>query len=306
LFVELILSGAMALLMLVLPFHPELRPLLPRAEGGKLDLAVFGAAFLGAAYLLGAITDRLADTLLETLQRHNRLRFAVTGRELPPVGEKWPDLFPENKLRVQLSCAGGGAEEWADYLRSRIRLCRCAAVYVPGLTVAGLIATWRHVTNDKPDTARLFADWWLPVLGFCYLVLPAVTLPCFKPPPRTDPVKRDGDGERERQQHVRNYQTRRSLLSRAKFTCRDTLQQFCCAALDGLGSPGSWGPGLLLLAAGVFSVVAPGPAPRAMRLIGATGVTLSLLAFWAWWRMTGTLMSFPRDFGKYGIREQKP
>ncbi len=42
------------------------------------------------------------------------------------------DPFPEGMLRAKILDRGNGTAEWMEYLRSRIRLSRSLAVFVPG------------------------------------------------------------------------------------------------------------------------------------------------------------------------------
>jgi len=58
------------------------------------------------------------------------------------------DPFPEGMLRAKILDRGNGTAEWMEYLRSRIRLSRSLAVFVPGLTISGILRT---SPNEVPD-----------------------------------------------------------------------------------------------------------------------------------------------------------
>ena len=78
-YVEPILIGALALALLAIPFSPEI---IAFAQSEKLKLPggiALGAVLVGIAYLIGILADRLIYSCLEALERHNRVRFALSG-----------------------------------------------------------------------------------------------------------------------------------------------------------------------------------------------------------------------------------
>ena len=77
LFVEQTLTGFLVLTVAVAPFLSwETLQELPEEAKGGIDISSAAGA-IGAAYLLGVIFDRFADTLLERINRWNRLLFAI-------------------------------------------------------------------------------------------------------------------------------------------------------------------------------------------------------------------------------------
>ena len=96
--------------------------------------AALGVALVGIAYFLGILYDRLADTLFEGFDRHNRLAMLLEGKG----SEEAPDKreFPEGKMRLATMREGGAVNEHASYLRRRLRLARALATLTPALTVA--------------------------------------------------------------------------------------------------------------------------------------------------------------------------
>jgi hypothetical protein len=129
-----------------------------------ISLAVLAT---GLAYFLGLIYDRIADTLCAAWEQHNRLQIALKDVErdemegLPESG----DPFPEDKIRYVLQ-GSPSRVEWADYLRSRIRLTRALATLIPalGATSAVLIGA--------PENAGPVAF----VLLAIYLAVPAAAI----------------------------------------------------------------------------------------------------------------------------------
>ena len=135
-FVEQVLVGGLVLAVFVL-MSPEWTDSLLDGGLGFGGFAGLGAVGIGCAYLIGIIADRVIDTLLQDLERWNRLRYAVTeGCER--YGPD--DLFPEDKLRT-LVMAHEGPARYADYLRSRIRLTRALAVLSPAISAAVVLGS---------------------------------------------------------------------------------------------------------------------------------------------------------------------
>ena len=129
LFVEQTLTGLLILAAGAAPFlsWEKLEKLPGEAKGG-IDISSAAGA-IGIAYLLGVIFDRFADTLLERINRWNRLLFAIDlkreNKALSP-----DDPFPEDRLQIEVIHKGHEAWEWMDYLRSRIRIARAMAAFL--------------------------------------------------------------------------------------------------------------------------------------------------------------------------------
>lgn len=104
-----------------------------------------GAGIVAIAYLLGIIFDRFADTLLSRIEKLNRLKFAIDIRKK----DSNFDLFPEGYLRIKIRNKGSENVEWMDYLRSRIRLSRALAVFMPFLTLSGILSQKPKVIPDE-------------------------------------------------------------------------------------------------------------------------------------------------------------
>jgi hypothetical protein len=128
LFVDQVLIGAVVLFVGIMVIDPQ------RVHDLSNPSLTFGAIFLGAAYLVGILYDRFADTLLEDLERHHRILFLLRGRE--PNTKK--DPFPEEKYRARLLDKEGAAKH-AAYLRTRMRLARAVATLCPAVGVAAMV-----------------------------------------------------------------------------------------------------------------------------------------------------------------------
>src|SRR5687767_2553818 len=113
LFVEQTLTGFLVLSAAAAPFVGVeiLQEVSDEAKGG-LDIGSAAGA-IGAAYLLGVIFDRFADTLLERFNRWNRLLFAIELKE-KKEGLSPQDPFPEDQLQIEVIHQGGEAWEWMD------------------------------------------------------------------------------------------------------------------------------------------------------------------------------------------------
>jgi hypothetical protein len=140
-FVEQILIGGALLFIVFLLFFdfPPLKIPEKWTINESLVSVILGAFCLGAAYFLGMLYDRVADTLLEDQEKRSRLRYALERYENKKVSFSAKDLFPENILRIQIFNARSGISEHTSYLRSRIRLLRALTTLIPALTVSYVI-----------------------------------------------------------------------------------------------------------------------------------------------------------------------
>jgi hypothetical protein len=93
LFVEQTLTGLLILAAGAAPFlsWEKLEKLPGEAKGG-IDISSAAGA-IGIAYLLGVIFDRFADTLLERINRWNRLLFAIANAPTTPCTRFQPRVL---------------------------------------------------------------------------------------------------------------------------------------------------------------------------------------------------------------------
>jgi hypothetical protein len=264
LFVEQTLTGFLVLSAGAAPFLSwEKLQKLPGDVKGGIDISSAAGA-IGAAYLLGVIFDRFADTLLERFNRWNRLLFAIglkeDGKALSP-----DDPFPEDRLQIEVIKEGDEAWEWMDYIRSRIRVSRALTAFVPALTLSLELAIGFRDRSDMVKGALAFV-----VAAYCSAFVASQVL------------------ERSRVRLPKTYDLH------TPEDCRKAR-----AGMRATREPVSW-LGVVLLAFGVV-LIAVGPAPSrvGMAAVLATGAVLTAISAWTWWRTTGTFMQYLRDFRKW-------
>ena len=270
LFVEQTLTGFLVLSAAAAPFVGVelLQEVSDEAKGG-LDIGSAAGA-IGAAYLLGVIFDRFADTLLERVNRWNRLLFAIELKE-KNEGLSPQDPFPEDRLQIEVIHQGGEAWEWMDYLRARIRTARAMAAFVPALTLSlALTVGFR----DRPDVTRVV----LAIVVTAYVTSFLVSRILEKSPrrlPKTYDLRTDDDFERAR------------------------------ASMRTMREPVFWLSMFLSAVGATLIVVNDGPERDVMGAVLATGAVLAAISAWAWWRMTITFMQFLRDFRTWAKDSEK-
>ena len=136
LFVEQLIIGIVVVLTAAVMVWPQFALSLMDADR---DLSK-AALVLIAAYLVGIVYDRVADSLLQDLERHHRLLFALGEHYKQEKDKETLDRFPEDRLRMKVMGEAGRAEH-GDYLRSRIRLTRALTTLVPAIAMAAALGT---------------------------------------------------------------------------------------------------------------------------------------------------------------------
>jgi hypothetical protein len=261
LFVEQTLTGFLVLAAGAAPFLSwETLENLPGKAKGGIDISSAAGA-IGVAYLLGVIFDRFADTLLERINRWNRLLFAIDLKEenkaLSP-----DDPFPEDRLQIEVIHKGDEAWEWMDYIRSRIRLARAMAVFVPAVTLSIQLAIGFRA---YPGMIRAV----LAIVVAAYVAAFLVS-------------------------QILERSSRRLPKTYDLHTDEDC--QGARAKMRVTREPAFW-LGVFLLALGLGLIaVGPGPARSGMAAVLGTGAVLTVVSVWAWWRTTETFMQFLTDF----------
>jgi hypothetical protein len=264
LFVEQTLTGFLVLAAGAAPFlsWEKLEKLPGEAKGG-IDISSAAGA-IGVAYLLGVVFDRFADTLLERINRWNRLSFTIDlkkeNKALSP-----DDPFPEDRLQIEVIHKGDEAWEWMDYLRSRIRIARAMAAFVPAVTLSMELVIG---LRDHPGIIR--ADHASDVVAnlAAFLVSRILEHSSLRMP-KTYDLRTDED-------------------------CQDAR-----AKMRAMTEPALWlGVFLFGLALGLIAI-APGPDRTAMAGVLGIGAVLDAISIWAWWRTTGTFMQFLYDFRRW-------
>lgn len=270
-FVEQLLIGVLGAVTLCLAFADwrHLVELTTAEATNAITSWVLGGVGLGVAYLLGVLMDRSADTLLDPLKRHQRLRFALSQARRPP--SQWRpryDPFDQARLEVVVRAHGGDLADWLHYLRSRIRIARGIAVYLPALTLSIVLATG--------GLQQTWLSWIIP-LGYILAGLGNVLYP--------EIPKTHGDVKAIEAYYAARsgLRPKRALPPKEKRSSSQGAQLFT----DVISCP-------VVRLGSAFIVVALLLARESQIGIQITlaGAALSLLAGWAWWRITQTLMRF--------------
>jgi hypothetical protein len=249
---EQLLAGMLTLVVLFLPFVD------PWADPAVLSRVHVLAAMVGAAYLLGAVFDKIYDAILGGAEQWARLRHVDAARA---DGPRPDDPFAQDRIEARLR-GHEGALARMNSLRSRIRLTRTLAVLAPLIAVS--LVVWdatvsAHWTGGPAGVVRVphsLSTWILAVWPGLVLAL-AWAFAAFLPPlPRTwewaDPAR-----------------PRQPLRSRLHaFTPVAAVSVFTLvfwACIDGHGKH-----------AGVLAV----------------GLALGWTSLWSWWRVQRTYFRF--------------
>ena len=280
LFAEQVLIGLLVTLMVGLVFISPLRDFYHAHVNSNAEQLVADALIIGTAYLIGMVYDRVCDTLLQDLESHCRLQFALQGLATrdqdvetePPSG----DPFPDGEYRIHV-LANAEATGQMEYLRSRIRLTRAMATAMPGLTLAVLLAI--------VDRTRVSNVTWTAVattLPVSYLLV--LSLKLFwrrKRPPKTYELADRPD-----------YVAKAGPVSTS---AREAQQVFHLLYDDEV-----WAGLLLVMISGAVLIVSSGVYGYFWILLA--GLVLTLIVGWSWWRVSITFYAFLRSYDRYGYR----
>ena len=257
--IELILAGILTLCAFVLPFWrgTSIDPQFLQNE------ALIG--FLGLAYLLGVVFDKLADTMLTPAEHFLRIKQGAKFLDDHKTF-KGKDPFPQNDLEFSLKKAKDGRLEWMNSLKSRIRTSRELAVLglpaVMGLTIY--------------QTTR--ASWWifLPVALNLLLFIVTIALEAS--------TSDEDSSEKAKQAKLKTNQLSPDRQIR-ELQVRQMRRQTHIASI----------PYYLLLA---NSVITTGVIAvfnfnnQIIVLLAIGGTIISLLALWSCLRITRTYLKF--------------
>ena len=261
------------------------------------------------AYLLGIVFDRIGDTVLARLERHNRLHFAaeIAPRPNAPTDPEVPleDPFQEDKARLAV-LGPDGAAKYGDYLRSRIRLTRALAFSLPALALSSSVAAmdWDPapgVSFQLVATVRWAAVALLVgVYGFMVLrrsrsnsdVLVRTYVPDIPESTELDAeLKAEQKGHPHvvlRTRHMAACSVRKAY--REKTGKPDELARFVFRNDPVL----AWTALLLCMLSAIPAAIAH---QRALGIgIALGGIVLTAVTGWCWWRITRTFFAFLRNF----------
>ena len=302
LFVEQVLIGFMVLLVGALIFWGDVYAfVLKRSD--KSGLIVIGGILIGAAYLIGMVYDRIADTLLQDIEAQGRLQFALGRFKLKSGKVRTTDTNPEeisadegnvelfdpyliNKKdpfsdgRYRITVLGNTeATAQMEYLRSRIRLTRAMATIIPALTIALLLA----IDNGESDEWSTLAALVVPIAygGTLFLKTLKPENALIVRPPKTYKLK-----------EVDKYIARKGMKPGA-------LKPWHISKLilwDEI-----WLGLLLLTLAGIALILKTGI--YELLTVVLVGLVSSVVVGWTWWRISMTFYAFVRDYAKYVPRK---
>ena len=261
LFFEQVLIGLLVLAVLTLPFAPELIPRAKLAELNTILGVARGALVLAVAFVLGLVFDRVADSLADRLDTHNRLCYTLTQKH-----PRQPDPYPEDAYRITILKLEKDVVMWMNYHRSRIRVARALMVYGPVLTMAAVVGTAGLAVPDGMSSSLA----WLVVVPLAYIVAGWVLAARKRLPKTYD----DLSGYFTVHQKLISPRDHRGAAGAAWILLKEPL----------------------VLAETVLSVLALALAiaTRSVSPI-ATGVALvalTVLSAWTWWRISTTYRAY--------------
>lgn len=283
LWIEQVLIGGLGMTVALLPWLPEVLAREPRVD--FLAGLAGGSLALGLAFWLGIPLDRLADTLSERLDRHARLRFALTrarGRPLPQAdarGRLDRDVGPEDRLRIAGLRDSEAAVSWIDYHRSRIRLTRAMALYGPALTITLVAGVERMRPDRSPVNLTVLAGILAAYVLWALLVRLSPALP------RTDEAG------------LIRYATEWGFVDPG--TARVTRTATSDISVWGAEWVSLAVPTALLA---VALVQAGSSAAPWARLAAVAGAAVTVISAWAWWRIGFTFRTYLYELDRYGER----
>jgi hypothetical protein len=263
------------------------------------------------AYLLGIVFDRIGDTVLARLERHNRLHFAAeiaAGRDARKDREvALRDPFEEEKYRLGV-LGPDGAAKYGDYLRSRIRLTRALAFSLPALALSSSVAamdwdpdpslSFQLVAMVRWAAAALLAAvYGLLVLRRSRSNSDVLVSTYVQEIPESTEL--DAELKAERQGHPRVVLRTRHMAARTvrdayrgKTRRPDELARFVFRNDRALA--------LTALLLCMLSVIPPMITHQGALGIGIAlgGIVLTAVSGWCWWRISRTFFTFLRDFAR--------
>lgn len=270
--VEQVFVGLLVLAIFTLPSVPGNLERLPEDTSRLLAIAAaLGLPALGLAYLLGVVFDRFADTLLSRIEMRQRLRFAVEqdeNRRRAAATLPRHDPFPEDLLRIRVMREGESLGDWMEYLRTRIRITRSLAVFLPALTLSAALAILGEPWPLLPPIG-------LGLVALIYVLSFAATL-------------RDNENEDTKLPKTWHRDLERRLEELP--VAREPVVRGALG-VTGLG-------GFVLAAAALHAQLDDGLAVVAILLAGAA---LSALSVWSWRRITKTFMNLLEACGREGV-----
>lgn len=249
------------------------------------------------AYLLGMIYDRVADTILNETDRHNRLRFALfpAAKAVKKYGEvpKFEaDPFNETALRIK-TLNNSEASDYIDYLRSRMRLMRALCTLVPLYTVIAslyLVTDFRVPLNNRPLwIASGIAI--LVVYGMVLILEIVSRSEGWQLPPKTSDVE-----------GVNKYAT--THIEKKKVGANGGVKGIIRWHMADCYRDPAWSGFVIVIATSVWILVM-GNSLMHYWPVPLIGILLTFLVGWVWLRVSKTFMLFILSFSLYSGERKK-
>lgn len=260
LFFEQVLIGLLVLAVLALPFAPQLMSA-KLADVNTILGVAGGALVLAVAFVLGLMFDRIADSLADRLDAHNRLCYTLRQKE-----PRQRDPYPEDAYRITVLKLEKDVVLWMNYHRSRIRVARALMVYGPALAMAAVVGSAALAVPNGVSSSLA----WLVVVPLAYVAAGWV-LAARKKLPRT-------------YDDLSGYATvHRDLISP-----RDH-RGAAGAAWVLLKEPLVLAETLLLVLALAVAIATGSVGPI---VTGVALIALTMLSAWTWWRISTTYRAY--------------
>jgi hypothetical protein len=281
LYFEPVLIGFATLFITGMMASPALEAWL--IDAGDLDKL---AVTVAASYFVGIVVDRVADAILDRINHHHRLKFALKQlRRRTSDNER--DPFPEDAYHVA-TLQNQQATEYVYYLRSRIRLMRAMLVLSPAFGVAVALRISRFVD----PTSVVDSIWHRGAIGMvCATYVFAVVFRLRETSVVTAPRLRD-----RRSSHFAPPRTDGLLDSAVlewyleRIGPEQPLWRFAAR-----NEPLLFAALLLAMFAGVLTGATTGRV--IVGLLTAAGVVFIIgVLGWCWWRVTGTFYTFLHNY----------
>lgn len=267
--IELILAGILALCAFVLPFWKgsSINPELLQSE------ALIG--FLGLAYLLGVVFDKLADTMLTPAEHFLRIKQGAKFLD-DHKNFKGKDPFPQNDLEFSLRKAKDGRLEWMDSLKSRIRTSRELAVL--GLPAVMGLTIYAGVTGTCEPNQPACAAWWIYLPVVLNLLLFIVMIWLESRTSDEDLLDRTKQKKIKTRQLSHDRETREVQIKEAKRQALSASTPYFLLLANSI------------LTTGIIAIFNLNN--QIIVLLAVGGTFISLLALWSCLRITRTYLKF--------------
>lgn len=248
-----------------------------------------GILIIALAYLLGIIFDRFADTLLSRHEQLNRLKFAKNlKKKFQDTLFSQKDPFPEEIWRMRILARKDGTTDFMEYLRSRIRLSRSLAVFLPALTISGLLKIGLDTNSDY------FLNMTRITLGFIALVYTLAFLIVIL----ISDSKKDSNDSKEDSKFIK--------WKLPKTWDKDL--EIKMKSFKWRREPVTISLIIFFLIGVLVIILIEIKVPESILTtipIYLIGSGLTALSAWSWWRITGTFMQLLNNCQKAGLLKEE-